>query len=112
MTDVSIAFNTAVKVADETNAAFLARVNSSNPDTVSLAAAELFKQSPTQATVKDLAGIASSTDAANADMAPFESCWPGHAHRAADLRRDLPGYGCAGCLPVYGSRSVARQPPH
>ncbi len=59
---------TPVKAADETNAAFLARVNSSNPDTVSLAAAELFKQSPTQATVKDLAGIASSTDAANAEM--------------------------------------------
>ncbi len=59
---------TPVKAADETNAAFLARVNSSNPDTVSLAAAELFKQSPTQATVKDLAGIAASTDAANAEM--------------------------------------------
>ncbi len=65
---VQTATTAPVKAADETNAAFLARVNSANPDTVALAAAELFKQSPTQATVKDLAGIASSTDAANADM--------------------------------------------
>ncbi|KJF73079.1 hypothetical protein [Agrobacterium arsenijevicii] len=64
----SAATGAPVKAADETNAAFLARVQSTNPDTVSLAAAELFKQSPTQGTVKDLVGIASSTDAATADL--------------------------------------------
>ncbi|MGQ2948763.1 MAG: hypothetical protein ACT6RN_02480 [Agrobacterium sp.] len=57
-----------VKTADETTAAFLGRVNTANPETVSLAAAELFKQSPTQVTVGDLIALASSTDAAAADM--------------------------------------------
>ncbi|KJF69052.1 hypothetical protein [Rhizobium nepotum] len=57
-----------VKAADETAAAFLARVNAANPETVSLAAAELFKQSPTQTTIKDLIVLASNTDAAAADM--------------------------------------------
>lgn len=57
-----------VKTADETTAAFLGRVNAANPENVSLAAAELFKQSPTQITVGDLVTLASSTDAAAADM--------------------------------------------
>ncbi|WP_312356964.1 hypothetical protein [Agrobacterium sp.] len=57
-----------VKTTDETTAAFLGRVNTANPETVSLAAAELFKQSPTQVTVGDLIALASSTDAAAADM--------------------------------------------
>ncbi|MCZ7464430.1 hypothetical protein [Rhizobium rhizogenes] len=57
-----------VKTADETTAAFLGRVNATNPENVSLAAAELFKQSPTQVTVGDLVTVASSTDAAAADM--------------------------------------------
>lgn len=57
-----------VKTADETTAAFLGRVNAANPENVSLAAAELFKQSPTQVTVGDLVTLASSTDAAAADM--------------------------------------------
>jgi hypothetical protein len=57
-----------VKAADETTAAFLARVNVANPETVSLAAAELFKQSPTQTTIKDLVVLASNTDAAAADV--------------------------------------------
>lgn len=57
-----------VKTADETTAAFLGRVNATNPENVSLAAAELFKQSPTQVTVGDLVILASSTDAAAADM--------------------------------------------
>ncbi|MGP4671903.1 hypothetical protein ACSV5N_08050 [Agrobacterium salinitolerans] len=57
-----------VKAADETTAAFLNRVNTSNPDTVSIATAELFKQSPTQGMISDLITIASSTDAATADV--------------------------------------------
>lgn len=57
-----------VKAADETTAAFLNRVNTSNPDTVSIATAELFKQSPTQGMISDLVSIASSTDAATADV--------------------------------------------
>lgn len=57
-----------VKAADETTAAFLDRVNAANPEAVSLAAAELFKQSPTQPTMKDLIVLASNTDAAAADV--------------------------------------------
>lgn len=57
-----------VKAADESTAAFLTRVNATNPDSVSITAAELFKQSPTQAIVKDLVTIASSTDAAAAEV--------------------------------------------
>ncbi|MBO9653037.1 hypothetical protein O3S81_09120 [Agrobacterium sp. SOY23] len=57
-----------VKAADESTAAFLARVNGVSPDTVSMTAAELFKQSPTQGTIRDLISIASSTDAAAADV--------------------------------------------
>lgn len=64
----SAATGAPVKAADETTAAFLARVNTTNPDTVSMAAAELFKQSPTQGMIKDLVTIASSTDAAAADV--------------------------------------------
>lgn len=59
---------TPVRAADESTAAFLGRVNTTNPDSVSITAAELFKQSPTQAIVKDLVTIASSTDAATADV--------------------------------------------
>nr|WP_236774077.1 hypothetical protein [Agrobacterium tumefaciens] len=57
-----------VKADDETTAAFLSRVNTTNPDTVSIAAAELFKQSPTQGMIRDLVTIASSADAATADV--------------------------------------------
>ncbi|MFK3781090.1 hypothetical protein [Agrobacterium sp. NPDC089420] len=64
----SVTAGAPVKAADETAAAFLARVNSTSPDMVTLAAAELFKQSPTQATVKDLIALASGTDAAGADL--------------------------------------------
>ena len=64
----SAATDAPVKAADESTAAFLARVNTTNPDGVSISAAELFKQSPTQAIVKDLVTIASSTDAATADI--------------------------------------------
>lgn len=49
----SAATGAPVKAADETTAAFLSRVNTTNPDTVSIAAAELFKQSPTQGTIRD-----------------------------------------------------------
>lgn len=65
----SAATSAPVKAVDETNAAFLARVHSANPGTVALSAAELFKQSPASGTVKDLITIASSTDAATADIA-------------------------------------------
>ncbi|WP_223567341.1 hypothetical protein [Agrobacterium tumefaciens] len=64
----SAATGAPVKAADEATAAFLARVNTTNPDTVSITAAELFKQSPTQGMIKDLVTIASSTDAATADV--------------------------------------------
>lgn len=64
----SAAASAPVKAADETTAAFLARVHGTNPDMVTLSAAELFKQSPTQGTVGDLITIASSTDAAAADL--------------------------------------------
>lgn len=64
----SAATGAPVKAADESTAAFLARVNTTNPDGVSISAAELFKQSPTQAIVKDLVTIASSTDVATADI--------------------------------------------
>ncbi|KVK55514.1 hypothetical protein L901_14580 [Agrobacterium sp. D14] len=64
----SAATGAPVKAADETTAAFLSRVNTTNPDTVSIAAAELFKQSPTQGMIRDLVTIASSTDAATADV--------------------------------------------
>lgn len=64
----SAAAGVTVKAADETTAAFLSRVNTTNPDTVSIAAAELFKQSPTQGMIRDLVTIASSTDAATADV--------------------------------------------
>lgn len=64
----SVTPGTPVKAADETTAAFLDRVNAANPETVSLAAAELFKQSPTQPTMKDLVVLASNTDAATADV--------------------------------------------
>ncbi|MBG0511358.1 hypothetical protein I3J13_21505 [Agrobacterium sp. MOPV5] len=64
----SAATGAPVKAADETTAAFLSRVNTTNPDTVSITAAELFKQSPTQGTIRDLVTIASSTDAAAADV--------------------------------------------
>lgn len=57
-----------VKAADETTAAFLGRVHDTNPDMVTLSAAELFKQSPTPGTIGDLVAIASSTDAAAADL--------------------------------------------
>ncbi len=65
----SAATGAPVKGADETNAAFLARVHSTNPGTVAVSAAELFKQSPAPGTIKDLITIASSTDAATADVA-------------------------------------------
>lgn len=64
----SAAASAPVKAADETTAAFLARVHGTSPDMVTLSAAELFKQSPTQGTVGDLITIASSTDAAAADL--------------------------------------------
>lgn len=64
----TVATGAPVKAADETTAAFLTRVNTANPETVSLAAAELFKQSPTSVTIKDLVTLASSTDATAADM--------------------------------------------
>ncbi|NTZ91249.1 hypothetical protein [Agrobacterium tumefaciens] len=57
-----------VKAADETTAAFLGRVQGTNPEMVTLSAAELFKQSPTPGTIGDLIAIASSTDAAAADL--------------------------------------------
>ncbi|MCZ7487801.1 hypothetical protein [Rhizobium rhizogenes] len=57
-----------VKAADETTAAFLGRVHGTNPDMVTLSAAELFKLSPTPGTIGDLIAIASSTDAAAADL--------------------------------------------
>lgn len=57
-----------VKAADETTAAFLGRVQATNPEMVTLSAAELFKQSPTPGTIGDLIAIASSTDATAADL--------------------------------------------
>lgn len=65
----SAATGAPVKAADETNAAFLTRVHSTNPGTVAVSAAELFKQSPAPGTIKDLITIASSTDTATADVA-------------------------------------------
>lgn len=57
-----------IKAADETTAAFLSRVHGTNPDMVTLSAAELFKQSPTPGTISDLITIASGTDDAAADL--------------------------------------------
>ncbi|KAJ32284.1 hypothetical protein BW45_24455, partial [Agrobacterium tumefaciens] len=65
----NVATGAPVKSPDESTAAFLGRVNTTSPDMVPLAAAEAFKQSPTSPTVRDLIAVASSTDAATAELA-------------------------------------------